>query len=111
MNKPLTVWFDDAGNLLLRADKWRINQAKSETAQDFTDLLVYDSIWDGGNSAGRVMLVATSGRKYSMFLDDFDKVIKANKFINNQIEGTFRFVKRGQAQAIKLLLPLVPPAP
>jgi hypothetical protein len=39
-----------------------------------------------------------------MFLDDFNKAILANAFNNNSLTGTFRFVKRGVAQSIKLVL-------
>lgn len=107
--KNLIVWFDDKGNLLTRVRPWVIqNQnAKSEDGKDFQDDMGYVRLMDGGQShAGRVYLVSDkTNRQYSMFLDDFDAVIKAKLFVDNHIIGTFSFVKRGQSQAIKLVLP------
>lgn len=110
-NKILTIWFDDQGNLLSHANKWlrqRYN-AKSEEGNDFNDTMVYVAMWDGGSNASRVKLKSdNTGREYTMFLDSFNEVILAKRFINNSIDGTFRYSKRGQAQAIELVLPKKP---
>ncbi len=109
--KPLTVWFDDQGNLLTYASKWerKTYHAKSEEAKDFKDTMEYISMWDGGTNASRVKLKsAKSGREYTMFLDSFNEVILAKRFVDNAIDGVFRFLKRGQAQSIELVLPQKP---
>jgi hypothetical protein len=44
-----------------------------------------------------------------MYVENFNKVIKARKFVDNIIEGTFRFIKAGVSQSIILMLPEQPP--
>ncbi len=111
--KPLTVWFSSKGHLLSRAVDWirRQAHAKSEEGTDFDDNMLYITANDGGQStAGRVWFMSeNTKRKYSMFIDDFDLAVRSNAFINNHIEGTFKFVKRGQSQAIALVLDQKPP--
>ena len=106
MNKVLTVWFDDKGNLLTSAKKWQISvsNGKSEVAKDFADIFEYRRMDSGLGVARAYFKSLQTNREYSMFIDDFDALIKAKKFINNQIQGMFRFIKRGQSQAIKLIL-------
>lgn len=106
MNKTLTVWFDDKGNLLESAKQWQIKRSngKSETGRDFDDHFEYLRMDSGLGTARAYFKSTATNREYSMFFDDFDDVIKAKQFINNQIVGKFRFVKRGQSQAIKLIL-------
>lgn len=100
MSKPLTMHFDNDGNLTLAA--WR--GVRTEIAKDFQDRLEFLKL-DSGLGVARVHFQSTlTGRKYSMFIDDFNELILAKKFIDNQVEGTFRFIKRGQSQAIKLIL-------
>ena len=105
--KPSMIWFSDKGNLLSSCKKWEIsiNHGKSEVAQDFNDQLIYLRMIDFSQGAARVYFKSvSSGREYSMFLDDFNKAILANEFNHNLLNGTFRFVKRGVAQSIKLVL-------
>lgn len=105
--KPLTMWFDDKGDMIERAYDWIIKQrhGKSEEAKDFQDVMVYDHMSDGGNSVSRVYFSSDrTSRKYIMFLRDFDEIIKAGLFKDNRVTGTFRFLKKGQAQGIKLLV-------
>jgi len=112
--KPLTIWFDDKGNLLDQVRPWMHNpqygrNLKSEEGKDFNDTMMYVRLTDYGRNAARCdVKSASTGREYSMFLDDFHEVIKHGKFINNEINGTFRFVKKGSGQAIKLVIPETP---
>ncbi len=112
--KPLTIWFDDKGNMLDQIRPWMLQpqngrNLKSEEGKDFDDRMLYVRLIDYGRNAARLELKsASSGREYSMFLDDFHEVIKAGLFTNNVIDGTFRFVKKGSGQAIKLVLPVKP---
>lgn len=76
--------------------------SKTEVGNDFTEEMTYSHMYH--SSKPRVWLTSSKGRKYCMFIDDFDEVIKANKFVDNKISGTFRFAKRGTAQSIKLVL-------
>ena len=107
-NKSMTIWFDDKGNMLPSTRSWIISRGngKSEECKDFDDSLEYVTMYDGKQAAGRVHLRSTkTGREYSMYVYSFDKVIKARRFVDNIIEGTFRFMKSGVSQSIILVLP------
>ncbi|MGE3320552.1 MAG: hypothetical protein AB7I18_14785 [Candidatus Berkiella sp.] len=112
--KPLKIAFDDKGNLIDQVTSWMLNPQsnyvlKFEDAQNFKDELVYSKIVDYSRGSARVYFKsAVSGRKYSMFVTDFDDVIKAEAFQNNRITGEFRFVKRGSAQAVVLIIEKAP---
>lgn len=106
--KILTIWFDSSGNMLHRAATWMVNNAHSrglvsEDGEDFTETFIFDSFYE--YKASRVIFISKkSGRKYSMFLDDFGDALKLKKFQNNEISGRFRYVKKGQAQGFKFIL-------
>lgn len=108
--KPLIIWFDDKGNMLEHGDSRYANSTyyqnyKSEEAKDFDDRMTYVRLRDYTRGAARLYLQsAITGRTYSMFSDDFHDAIVAKRFVDNQLEGTFRFVKRGTGQAIQLVL-------
>lgn len=107
MKKALTVWFDDKGNLVQLLSRWGITNLKSEEAKDFVDTLEYVNLTEYRTARANFKSVNT-GREYSMWLGDFHEVLKNRKMIDNTITGTFRFVKRGQAQAIKLIIEKAP---
>lgn len=115
MSKKSVVWFSSKGHLLTQCKDWKKQQysAKSEEAIDFDDRMEFLVMRDGGQTVGRVYLVsASTQRQYSMFLDDFSDAIRAGVFVNNHLEGTFSFVRKGVAQSIKMLLPKdLPTAP
>jgi hypothetical protein len=112
--KLLKIAFDDKGNLVEQITRWMLNPAsnyvlKYEDAQNFKDELVYEKIIDYSRGAARVYLKsAVSGRQYSMFVSDLHDVIKAEAFQNNRIIGEFKFVKRGSAQAVVLIIEKAP---
>ena len=106
--KELVVWFDQNGNMLDQAYNWGANAAtyghKSEVAKDFDDSMKFLKIEEYRRKNARVLLQsATSGRKYEMFVDDFNDVLTKNRLLNLHIEGTWRFIKRGTGQAIQLV--------
>ncbi len=117
-NKTLMIWFDDKGDMLVEAGTFdSMNKAitswgathKYEEAKDWDDHLVFIKIQEYRRKNTRVVLSsAVTGRTYSMFVDDFNKILQAKRFINNEIKGTFRFIKKGSGQAIRLVLPLSP---
>lgn len=107
MKKPLIIWFDDKGNLLDRSYKWNHSSNKSEEARDFSERLEFVKFDSYG--AGRADFKSIStGRHFGMFFDDFEDVIKNHLFNDNVIEGTFKFVKKGVAQGIKLIIQKAP---
>ena len=107
--KPLTIWFNQNGDMLDQGAynaSWAANYGyKAEEAKDFDDRMEYEKLYEFRRKSGRVYFRSlTTGRQYTMYLDDFDKLIKAKRFFNNQIEGRFHFVKRSSGQAIQLVL-------
>lgn len=106
--KQLFIWFNQNGDML---DQGGYNPAnsygfKSEEAKDFDDQMEYEKLYEFRKRSGRVYFRSTTtGRQYTMYLDDFHNLIKAQKFNNNRIEGTFHFIKRSSGQAIQLVLP------
>ncbi len=106
--KELVVWFDQNGNMLDQAYNWGANAAtygyKSEVAKDFSDTMKLLKIQEYRRKNARVHLQsATTGRKYDMFIDDFNDVLTKNRLQNLHIDGTWRFIKKGTGQAIKLV--------
>lgn len=111
--KALIIWFDDKGRLLNdagsfvdmtgRTTNWKATYTHEE-AKDFDDLMDFLQISDYYRGHARVSLKSVvTGRTYTMFASDFNDVIVEKRFTNNQIKGTFRFMKKGQAQTIRLL--------
>lgn len=106
--KELTVWFDQNGDLLEQGYDWgaaaNTYGYKSEVAKDFTDSMKIVKIKEYRKRNARVVLQSmTNNRKYSMFIDELNKVIEWNRLQGLVMEGTFRFLKRSSGQAIELL--------
>lgn len=112
MKKPLKIWFDEHGNLLNKVGYWATKAGhtnKTEDAHEFQDTMEYISLNDYVKGSARLHVKSTTtGRKYSMFVSDFHDVVTARRFLDNQISGTFRLIKKGQAQAIKLIIEKAP---
>jgi hypothetical protein len=107
--KQLIIWFDQNGNMSDHSVVVHLapqHGYKSEDAKDFDDRMEYENLSEFRRRSGRVYFKSVStGRRYSMYLDDFNALIKAKRFNNNQIEGTFHFIKRSSGQAVQLVLP------
>lgn len=107
--KQLTIWFDQNGNLLEQAYNWGANAAtygyKSELAKDFVDTMKVIKIQEYRRKNARVHIQSTTtGRKYFMFIDEFNKVLEKDRLHNLHIDGTWRFIKRSSGQALELLM-------
>ena len=105
--KPLTIWFEQNGDMLDQGYTYTNNAYgyKSEEAKDFDDQLEMIKLQEYYKKNTRIILKSTTtGRKYSMFVDDFNAALDKKKFIDLRLEGTFRFIKKGSGQAIKLVL-------
>jgi hypothetical protein len=108
--KPLTIWFEANGDMLDQGSGSNSYGSttygwKSEEAKDFDDRMVMVKLQEYYKKNTRVLLKSvTTGRKYSMFVDDFNAALDKKRFINLHLEGTFQFIKRGSGQAIKLVL-------
>lgn len=110
--KVLQIEFDSNGNLMDQA--WGVSQTNNngrrlETAQDFDDRMEYVKIISFHKRETRAYFKSiTTGRQYSMYIDNFNECILAKQFIDNHLQGTWRFIKKGTGQTIKLLLPPKP---
>lgn len=112
------IWFNDKGDMLdeagrhddmLRYVSGGHSTHKFEPAADFDDHMVFVKISEYYRRSTRIKLKSvTTGRQYSMFVDDFNNVVDAHRFVNNEIKGTFRFQKIGSGQSIMLVLPPKP---
>ena len=59
-----------------------------------------------GRSAARLQFKSIKdGRRYGMFLTDFDDAMKRCQFFKNRLIGKFTFCKRGQNYGVKILPP------
>ena len=111
MKKPLTIWFDAQGNLLARIGSWQIkhntSNLKSEIAAEFADQVQFMNFQSYGTVRATFFSTVTR-RTYCMFLKDFGEAINHGLFQNNMLQGKFCFVKKGQAQGIKLIIQKAP---
>jgi hypothetical protein len=116
--KALTIWFDDKGNMLEQSYGHMTSGQPayqggpvyfSEIAENFVDRLEYVNLTDYYRGKSRVALKSiTSHRTYSIYVDHFNKIILADRFVNKMIDGEWRFIKHGTGQAIELILPPKP---
>lgn len=106
--KQLTIWFDQNGNMSEHSVVQHLAAQygyKSEEAKDFVDTMKVLKIQEYRRKNARVQLQSTTtGRKYSMFIDEFNKVLEKNRLHNLHIDGTWRFIKRSSGQALELLM-------
>jgi len=105
--KPLVIWFESNGDMLTQGYSYTNNTIgyKSEEAKDFDDRMEIIKLKEYHKKNTRVILKSTAtGRKYSMFVDDFNAAMDKKKVIDLHLEGTFRFIKKGTGQAVKLVL-------
>lgn len=104
------VAFTDTGNLCLGQYSWMdspqyAGHYKWEDNTSFTDMFEYTGYHgaSGGNSHIEFKSTQT-GRTVNMFMSDFDQVIKEKRFVDNKIIGLFCYCKKGQKQAVRLIL-------
>lgn len=104
--KELVIWFNQNGDMTDQGGYSPQNTYgfKSEIAKDFDDQMEYENLYEFRKRSGRVYFKSTTtGRQYTMYLDDFNNIIKEKRFNNNRIQGTFHFIKRSSGQAIQLI--------
>lgn len=106
--KPLVMWFDQDGNLsehIIVPHLAAQYGYKSEEAKDFTDTMKVLKIQEYRRRSARVQLQSvTTGRKYSMYIDGFNKVLEKGHLQNMHIDGTWHFIKRSSGQAVELVM-------
>lgn len=109
------VFFHLNGDLCEGQYQWMINhptasaQYKTEDNIPFADTLEYDGFHGatGGNSHILFKSIKNA-RRVSMFMSDFDEVIRANRFIDQRIVGLFCYCKKNTKQGVRLILEDIP---
>ena len=72
---------------------------KIEKNRAYSDTLEY-----AGYSSNRIMFVSlNTGRKYHMFMSDFDEIVKEKMFVDNKVIGLFCFCRKGSRQGIRMV--------
>ena len=102
-NKPkpiqdFDVVFYDNGNLAHR--QYSYSNMKTEKNKVFTDTVEYNGFY-GAHIKFKSL---NDGREFHMFMSDFDDVLRAKRFIDNQIVGSFCFCRKGKTQGFRLVL-------
>ena len=112
--REFEVMFTPDGDLSLSSKVYHYGSGKSacftEKNSVFPDELEYYNYFgaSGGNSYMEFISLKT-GRKYHMFMSDFDDVLLEKRFQDNKIVGLFFFCRKGSRQGIRLFLdPVVP---
>jgi len=109
------VVFTNTGDLCEGADHWLLNSPnfstnyKTEDNIPFTDTFEYIGYHGAAGGNSRILFKSVkTGRKVSMFMSDFDEVIQAKRFIDNQIVGLFCYCRKNIKQGIRLILDVAP---
>ena len=71
----------------------------------FEDDLEYDGYHRGRSAAGFDFKSIKDGKRYPMFLKDFDDAMRNCRVFKNRLIGKFTFCKRGCNYGVKLLHP------
>ena len=107
------VAFDKEGNLLEyywdKPDPSKLQPLSSITFWEpnciFADTLEFVSTHPTKGSAHFIFQSIKTGRKYSMFLSDFEDVLLAKRIIDgNKIQGEFTFCKKGNSQGMRMII-------
>ena len=79
-----------------------VNEVVWKPNIEFTDTLKYSHYSRGISSAKIHFASQSNGKKYEMFLTDFDELMDLKGFQGNVVEDVFTFCKRGANYGIKL---------
>jgi len=66
----------------------------------FQDTLTLDTAWKG-RSAVHFVFKGTHCKHYNMFLSDFTELVRTNTLVNGEIDGDWRFVKKGKSFGVR----------
>lgn len=89
--------FDKNGNQMSYGDEWFSPTWKDN--YEFKDRLEYYGYGRGRSSITMDFKSTTDGKRYSMFISDFDDIVCDLE--NGIIEGKFTFVKKGRNFGLK----------
>lgn len=99
---------EGGGDWLLSRPNFSSNY-KTEDNAPFADSFEYEGYHGAAGGNSRILFKSIkTGRKVSMFMSDFDEVIREKRFIDNQIVGLFCYCRKNIKQGIRLILEDVP---
>jgi len=95
--------FDEDGNQMHYADTsiWKAKEWRDNCK--FEDCLEYMTYCRGRSATYFEFQGVDMDRKYTMFLKEFDAIVK--KLDNGMLSGTWTFIKRGTNYGVKLVEP------
>lgn len=108
------VLFEINGDLCESGGEWQLRRPnanalyKVEDNAPFTDTFEYEGYYSGSGNSRIMFKSVKTGREVTMFMSDFDEVIKAKRFIDNQIVGVFHYCRKNVKQGIRLILDETP---
>jgi len=71
----------------------------------FSDTFEFVRCYPTKGSAHFLFRSLNTGRKYSMFLSDFEDVMKGKRLIDgHKLQGEFTFCKRGISQGVRMII-------
>jgi len=91
--------FDSKGNL----ESYPSTHTVWKENFEFDATLTFDGFYRGRSAAGTTFINKQTGLSYSMFLKDFDEVIRKGIFNGGLIIGRFTFQKRGKNYGIRMI--------
>lgn len=91
--------FDEDGNQVFYDNDYYITERRENLS--FNDTLTY-SHYNRGRSAAHLIFLASDGTKRTMFLTDFDDLIKNYSIDRGTVNAKWIYVKRGSNYGIKL---------
>ncbi len=107
--KDFKISFDLDGNQLYYVP-WNYNPGTpmagvmEEDNKIFNDRLEYT----GYSGSYIIFNSTTTGRRYLMFMSNFNELMLAKKLIDNIVEGDFYFIRKGVKPGLRLVLPDAP---
>ena len=95
--KEYLIPFDEDGNQVHYPESWRKPTFKPN--YEFADALEYKTYHRGRSAAYFEFQSITTGKKFTMFMTDFNDIVP--RLVKGMISGTFTFTKRGQNYGVK----------
>ncbi len=94
------VHFDKDGNMLHYHSRFH-KPAHEEANAVFYDKLKYNGYSRFSSTVHILFVSDKSGRKFSMFISDFNDIMRANLFNGQFVQGNWCYTKKGQVQGVR----------
>lgn len=95
--KPYQIPFDTAGN----QQSYLSSGAIMKDNFVFEETMTYRG-YDRGRSSATLLFMDSKGKHYSMFLSDFDALMRKKGLTGDTVKGRWTFVKKGMNYGLAL---------